>query len=130
MEPLIAHAVKTIVLVEDDDVVRRLVSRVLEHEGYRVLGAVSGEEGLEILGREEPDLLLTDLTLPGDLNGLDLGRRALEERDDLKLICMSGYGEEDIADDLLSIARSAAFIGKPFSPKELLETVNDLIGDS
>jgi DNA-binding response OmpR family regulator len=130
MEPLIAHAVKTIVLVEDDDVVRRLVSRVLEHEGYRVLGAVSGEEGLEILGREEPDLLLTDLTLPGDLNGLDLGRRALEERDDLKLICMSGYGEEDIADDLVGIARGAAFIGKPFSPKELLETVNDLIGDS
>jgi len=130
MEPLIAHAVKTIVLVEDDDVVRRLVSRVLEHEGYRVLGAVSGEEGLEILAREEPDLLLTDLTLPGDLSGLDLGRRALEQRDDLKLICMSGYGEEDIADDLVGIARGAAFIGKPFSPKELLDTVNDLLGDS
>jgi DNA-binding response OmpR family regulator len=130
MEPVTVQATKTIVLVEDDDIVRRLVSRVLEHQGYRVLEAVSGEEGLEILAREEPDLLLTDLTLPGDLNGLDLGRRALEQRDDLKLICMSGYGEEDIADDLLSIARGAAFIGKPFSPKELLDTVNDLLGDS
>ena len=130
MEPMPAHAAKTIVLVEDDDVVRRLVSRVLEHEGYRVLGASSGEEGLEILGSEEPDLLLTDVTLPGDLNGLDLSRRALAERRDLKLICMSGYGEEDLADDLLSVAAGAAFIGKPFSPNDLLETVNDLLGDS
>ncbi len=123
------HAAKTIVLVEDDDVVRHLVSRVLENEGYRVLGASSGEEGLEILGRELPDLLLTDVTLPGDLSGLDLGRRALEGQDDLKLICMSGYGEEDIATDLLSVAGDAAFIGKPFSPNDLLETVNDLLGD-
>jgi len=110
--------------------VRRLVARVLEHNGYRVFGAVSGEEGLEIIDREEPDLLLTDLTLSGELSGLDLGRRALEERNDLKLICMSGYGEEDIADDLLSIARGAAFIGKPFSPKKLLKAVDDLLGDS
>jgi len=129
MEPLTVHAVKTIVLVEDDDVVRRLVSRVLENEGYRVLGAANGEEGLEILDKEEPDLLLTDVTLPGELSGLDLGRRALEGRGDLKLICMSGYGEADIADDLLSVAKDAAFIGKPFSPKDLLETVNDLLSD-
>lgn len=129
MEPLTSHTEKTIVLVEDDDVVRRLVSRVLEREGYRVLGAASGEEGLEIIDREEPDLLLTDLTLPGELNGLDLGRRALKGRDDLKLICMSGYGEDDVADALLSVAKDAAFIGKPFSPNDLLETVNGLLGD-
>jgi CheY-like chemotaxis protein len=130
MEPLTTPAAKTIVLVEDNDIVRRLVSRVLEHEGYRVLGASSGEEGLEILSREEPDLLLTDLTLPGDLSGLDLGRHALEERGDLKLICMSGYGEEDVADDLLRLAKGAAFIGKPFSPNDLLVAVNDLLGNS
>jgi len=130
MEPMTVNGAKTIVLVEDDEVVARLVSRVLENAGYRVLGATSGEEGLEILGREEPDLLLTDVTLPGYLSGLDLSQRALEERDDLKLICMSGYGEADIADDLLSVAGDATFIGKPFSPHDLLETVNDLLGDS
>lgn len=119
---------KTIVLVEDDDVVRRLVERVLERSGYRVLGATSGEEGLELLtGAERADLLVTDVTLPGELDGLELGRRALAARDDLKLICMSGYGEEDLADDLLGIAAGAAFIGKPFSPSELLERVNDLL---
>lgn len=127
MDSTPAPAAKTIVLVEDDDVVRRLVSRVLERGGYRVLGAASGEEGLEILGRETPDLLLTDVTLPGDLSGLELSRRALAERDDLKLICMSGYGEDDLADDLLRTARGAAFIGKPFSPGELLGTVNELL---
>lgn len=128
MEPKPYTAPKTIVLVEDDDFVRRLVSRVLEHEGYRVLGATSGEEGLELLGNcEEADLLLTDVTLPGELNGIELGRRALERHSDLRLVCMSGYGEQEMAEDLLTAAVSAAFIGKPFSPNELLETVGEVL---
>jgi CheY-like chemotaxis protein len=129
MEPKPNQARTTIVLVEDDEFVRRLVSRVLEHEGYRVLGAASGEEGLEVLGNcAEADLLLTDVTLPGELSGIELGRRALEQRGDLRLICMSGYGEEDMAEDLLTAASAAAFIGKPFSPNELLETVGEVLG--
>jgi two-component system cell cycle sensor histidine kinase/response regulator CckA len=125
-----AHAAKTIVLVEDEEVVRRLVSRVLGQEGYRVLDATSAEEGLAILGSEsEADLLLTDVTLPGELDGVELSRRAREEREDLKLIYMSGYGEEDMSDEFLRVAGEAAFIGKPFSPNELLETVNELLGE-
>jgi DNA-binding NtrC family response regulator len=128
MEPKPNQAPRTIVLVEDDDVVRRLVSRVLETAGYRVVGASSGEEGFDLLNEtEEAELLLTDVTLPGDLSGLELGRRALESRAELKLVCMSGYGEEDMAGELLRIAGSAAFIGKPFSPGELVETVNNLL---
>ncbi|MGD0166024.1 MAG: response regulator [Gaiellaceae bacterium] len=128
MERTSTNGDKTIVLVEDDDVVRRLVSRVLESAGYRVVGASSGEEGFELLTRtEEAELLLTDVTLPGDLNGLELGRRALEARAELKLVCMSGYGEEDMAAELLRMAGGAAFIGKPFSPGELVETVHNLL---
>ena len=129
MEIIPQYAAKTIVLVEDVDLVRRLVSRLLEKEGYRVIEAVTGEEGLGILGNgEKVDLLLTDVTLPGDLNGVELGRRALEERSDLKLICMSGSGEEEIVSDLLAKAvGAAAFLGKPFSPGELVTTVNGLL---
>ena len=116
---------KTVVLVDDDDLVRRLVSRVLERAGYRVLVATNGEEGLELLeNAPETDLLLTDVTLPGELDGLELGRRALQDRSELKLVCMSGYGREDMASDLLRIAGTAVFLGKPFSPSKLVETVN------
>lgn len=128
MEPISEFPVKTVILVDDDDLVRRLVSRVLEREGYRVLGATNGEEGLELLRRtREADLLLTDVTLPGELDGLELGRRALCGRSDLKLVCMSGYGEEDLASDLLRIAGTAVFLSKPFSTAELVETVNRLL---
>jgi CheY-like chemotaxis protein len=129
MEQISRYAMKTIVLVEDEDLVRRLVSRLLEKEGYRVIEAGTAEEGLEILSNgEKADLLLTDITLPGGLNGIELGRRALEERRDLKLICMSGSGEEEMTSDLLKRAgRTAAFLGKPFSPGELVKTVNGLL---
>lgn len=123
------HPVKTVVLVDDEDLVRRLVSRVLEREGYRVLEAATGEEGLEILSNgDKIDLLLTDVTLPG-MNGVELGRQALEERSDLKLVCMSGSGEEEIVSDLLARAGAgtAAFLSKPFSTGELVETVNRML---
>jgi two-component system cell cycle sensor histidine kinase/response regulator CckA len=128
MEHNSEQPVKTVVLVDDDDLVRRLLSRVLEREGYRVLVATSGEEGLELVeNTREADLLLTDVTLPGELDGLELGRRALEGRSDLKLVCMSGYGAEDLAADLLRIAAAAVFLSKPFSTGELLETVHRLL---
>jgi CheY-like chemotaxis protein len=128
MERISEQPMQTVVLVDDDDLVRRLLSRVLEREGYRVLVAASGEEGLELVERtHEADLLLTDVTLPGELDGLELGRRALEDRSDLKLVCMSGYGAEDLAADLLCIAATAVFLSKPFSTGELLETVHRLL---
>jgi DNA-binding response OmpR family regulator len=129
MEQIPQHAAKTIVLVEDEDLVRRLVTRLLEREGYRVIGAETGEDGLEILSNGETvDLLLTDVTLPGGMNGVELGRCALEKRHDLKLLCMSGSGEEEIVSDLLAKAvGTAAFLGKPFSPGELVTTVKGLL---
>jgi two-component system cell cycle sensor histidine kinase/response regulator CckA len=130
MEDTSKQDAKTIVLVEDEDLVRRLVSRVLENEGYRVVDASSGEEGLEILeGDDQADLLLTDLTLPGEIDGLELGRRALDEHDDLKLVCMSGYREEDMDAELLRTAANAEFVGKPFTPSELVETVKRVLGE-
>ena len=129
MEQVPSHAVKTIVLVDDEDFVRRLVLRLLEKEGYHVIEATNGEEGLKLLSNgEKADLLLTDVTLPGGMNGVELGRRALEERRDLKLICMSGSGEEEIVSDLLASAvGAAAFLNKPFSSGELVETVNSML---
>lgn len=128
MEQQTGHPAKTIVLVDDEDLVRRLVSRVLEAAGYRVVEVATAEEGLEILSNgEKVDLLLTDVTLPG-MNGAELGWLALETRPDLKLICMSGSGEEELVSDLLASAvGAAAFLDKPFSNGELVETVNRML---
>jgi two-component system, cell cycle sensor histidine kinase and response regulator CckA len=128
MEAHSQHAAKTVVLVDDEDLVRRVVSRLLEREGYRVLEVSTAEDGLAILSNgERVDLLLTDVTLPG-MNGVELGRRVLEERHDLKLICMSGSGEEESVSDLLArAAGKASFINKPFSPGELIEAVNNML---
>ena len=129
METNPRHAAKTVVLVDDEDLVRRLVTRVLEREGFRVIEVETAEDGLAVLNNgEKVDLLLTDVTLPG-MNGVELGRRALEEQRDLKLICMSGSGEEELVTDLLArAAGTAAFLGKPFSTGELIETVNRMLG--
>ncbi|HEY5160676.1 MAG TPA: response regulator [Gaiellaceae bacterium] len=131
MEEMFEFPQQTVVLVEDEDMVRRLVSRLLERAGYRVVEAWTGEEGLRILSNgEKVDLLLTDMSLPGELNGLELARRALEKRSDLKLICMSGSGEEELTSDLVARAKHAAFLGKPFSSAQLIETVSGLLAEA
>jgi CheY-like chemotaxis protein len=127
MEPNPRNVAKTVVLVDDEDLVRRLVARVLEREGYRVIALMTAEEALAILSSEAIDLLLTDVTLPG-MNGVELARLTLGQQPDLKLICMSGSGEEDMVTDLLARATgTTAFLSKPFSTVELVETVNRVL---
>jgi CheY-like chemotaxis protein len=115
-------------LVDDEDLVRRLVARVLERAGYRVIALMTAEDALAILSSGEAiDLLLTDVTLPG-MNGVELARLTLGQQPDLKLICMSGSGEEDMVTDLLARATgTTAFLSKPFSTVELVETVNRVL---
>jgi CheY-like chemotaxis protein len=128
MEPNPRNVSKTVVLVDDEDLVRRLVARVLEREGYRVIALMTAEDALAILSSDEAiDLLLTDVTLPG-MNGVELARLTLGQQPDLKLICMSGSGEEDMVTDLLARATgTTAFLSKPFSTVELVETVNRVL---
>ena len=59
------RATETVLLVEDEDVVRRLVTQVLEDEGFEILVANNGDEALEIAGRRHVDLLVTDVMMPG-----------------------------------------------------------------
>ena len=128
MEPNPRNVAKTVVLVDDEDLVRRLVARVLERAGYRVIALMTAEDALAILSSGEAiDLLLTDVTLPG-MNGVELARLTLGQQPDLKLICMSGSGEEDMVTDLLARATgTTAFLSKPFSTVELVETVNRVL---
>ncbi len=116
---------KTILVVEDDDTVRDLVVDILRDAGYNVLSARNGGDAL-LLARENKgkiDILITDVIMRR-INGKMLSSKMLSIWPDMKVVYMSGYGDEIItASDL----RDKAFLQKPFLPGELLATVEHLL---
>ena len=125
--PAISTPAATVLLVEDDDYVRRFVRGVLSNEGYRVVEAQNGAEGLKIA--EETgriDLLLADMLLP-ELSGFDLAEQLLELRPGLKILFVTGYVEGEIVQRSIS-QLGATFLDKPFTPAALLQHVRDAIG--
>lgn len=119
----------TILLVEDEAAVREVAGLILRDLGYRVLEAADGEEALRVIGAEgaRPDLLLTDVVLPGRIRGRELAQRMLELRPDLPVLFMSGYTENAIVhggrlDDGVHL------ISKPFKREVLARKVAELLG--
>ena len=92
-----AQGNETILLVEDDEVVRKLISEVLNNEGYRLLEAASGVAALSICAQYEEriHLLLTDVIMP-EMNGRDLANRLAAVRPEMKVLYMSGYTDDVI----------------------------------
>jgi signal transduction histidine kinase len=88
---------ETILVVEDDDMVRSYVEKELAELGYRVIAARNGREALEILRRpDEIQLLFTDVVMPGGMFGPELARQASRLRPDLKVLFTSGYSEQPV----------------------------------
>jgi CheY-like chemotaxis protein len=116
-----------VLLVEDDDQVRSFVRMLLISNGYHVLEASTGAEGLEIAERNtaDIDLLLSDMLLP-ELSGYDLAQRVLELRPQIKILFMTGYVEGEIVQRSIS-ELGAAFLDKPFLPGTLLSRVQEAI---
>lgn len=121
---------KTILLVEDEDMLRGLIKELLEIKGFSVLEACQGLEALSLIkdrGRGV-DLVLTDVVMP-HMSGSELVDRLREEHPGLKVIFMSGYTGASNA----SIHRSlempgVAFLQKPFRLNNLISRVEELIG--
>jgi two-component system cell cycle sensor histidine kinase/response regulator CckA len=122
--PALRGGEETILLVEDDAFLRAAAQKTLSQSGYRVLAAINGTEALEIwkLNRDKIRLLLTDLVLPGGLNGRELGELLLKEEPKLKVIYTSGHGADAAAEDL-ALTEGVNFIGKPFQAFKLSQTV-------
>ena len=111
----------TILLVEDEDMVRAVAERALVRHGYTVLTATQGEEAMAILGTgEKIDLLVSDVVMP-TMDGPTLGRAARAKFPDLPILFMSGYAEEQLRRSI-DLDRMG-FIPKPFSVKALAEAV-------
>jgi PAS domain S-box-containing protein len=117
----------TVLFVEDEAPVRRLVCRVLESAGYRVLVAESGEEAMNLFARhcDEVDVLLTDVVMPG-MGGFELARRLAARRPELRLLCVSGYPGDQVP-GLEASEQTPPLLQKPFSPAELLEKLRAVL---
>jgi signal transduction histidine kinase len=104
-----------VLLVDDDDQLRRLTERMLRNAGYHVEPAASGAEAIAVARRDTFDILLTDLVMPG-MSGRDLARELVSEQPHLRVVFMSGYHSGTAMPDW-------QFIAKPFDRKILLAKI-------
>ncbi|MEO7190174.1 MAG: PAS domain S-box protein [Vicinamibacterales bacterium] len=119
----------TVMVVEDEDAVLRLVTRCLASAGYHVLTAPGGEQALQTASacREGIDLLLTDVVMP-HMSGRELSDRLVRERPGLKVLFMSGYSGSAIARHGV-LESGVHLISKPFTAAELKARVEALLGE-
>ena len=124
-EPSAPDGSEHVLLAEDEETIRRLVTEVLTRNGYRVVAASTGDEALELLEQHGSsiDLLLTDVVMPG-MSGPDLARAAQLRNPALRVLYTSGYASEP---DEAFEDPDVEFIGKPFSPQALVAKVRDVL---
>jgi CheY-like chemotaxis protein len=125
--PELPTGTETILLAEDEEVVRRLVREVLEQLGYTILEAANGGAGLLVCERHSSTihLLLTDVVMP-EMSGRELADRLANIRPEMKILFMSGYTEKAINHhDVLN--EQAHFLHKPFSPAALALKVREVL---
>ncbi|MDY0213307.1 MAG: response regulator [Desulfuromonadaceae bacterium] len=118
---------QTILVVEDEEDILALIHYNLTREGYRVLTATSGEQGLEIARLHEPDLVILDLMLPG-IDGLEVCRE-LKRRENTRpiaIIMLTAKGEESDIVTGLELGASD-YVTKPFSPRVLLARIKAVL---
>ena len=114
----------TVLVVDDEPIVREVVVRYLRREGYKTLEAADGLRARELLERHEPSLVVLDLMLPG-IDGLELCRW-IRSRSDLPVIMLTARGEE--SDRIVGLELGADdYVTKPFSPGELAVRVRAVL---
>jgi two-component system, cell cycle sensor histidine kinase and response regulator CckA len=117
---------ETILVVEDDESLRRMAAEALQLFGFRVLQAPSAEDALTVIEQSNGiDLLLTDIVMP-HMSGRELARQLATRRPDLKIIFMSGYAEQAAVRQGL-IDPHQAFISKPFTPEALVRKLRSVL---
>lgn len=125
-----SSAAKTILLVEDDDVVRTLTVEVLQEFGYRVHALRDAASALELLRSDQPfDLLMSDIGLPG-MDGRELVEAARQLRPTLPVLFASGYNERELLEEVRARDTAAATdsIVKPYDFKLLAQRLSELAG--
>jgi len=116
----------TILLAEDDEQLRRLITQVLGRNGYRVIEAQDGERALQLADEFEGqlDLLVSDVVMP-EVAGPELARTLQSANPSLRVLMISGTANSDVLEELLP--GTNAFLAKPFRPSELIDRIQEIL---
>jgi CheY-like chemotaxis protein len=117
----------TVLLVEDEEIVRSIVAEMLEVDGYRVVSAPDGDAAVALAATapEPIDVLVTDVVMPG-MSGQEVARRVAEQRPEVRTLFVSGYAETAISRNGV-LAPGTSFLQKPFSAAELSHALRELL---
>ncbi|HEY1172989.1 MAG TPA: PAS domain S-box protein [Verrucomicrobiae bacterium] len=115
---------ETILVVEDDPMVRRMLETLLSMGGYQILSAASGAEALQVwkTNHAKVKLLLTDMVMPGGMSGKELAETLRMERHDLRVLISSGYSSALVSGGE-ALPPKTWFLAKPYTPNELIQKV-------
>jgi two-component system cell cycle sensor histidine kinase/response regulator CckA len=118
---------ETVLLVEDEDAVRRVARGILERQGYQVMEARNAGEALLICEKhaETIHLLLTDVVMP-QMSGPEVAKRLMQTRPGMKVLCVSGYTDETVVRHGI-LEAGIAFLQKPYTPDALLRKVREVL---
>jgi DNA-binding NtrC family response regulator len=114
-----------ILIVDDEEGLREGLKKLLEDEGYAVVGAETGEEALQVLQQSHIDLVLTDMRMPG-MNGIDLLKRIRELHGELGVIILTGYGQIESYIEAMNFG-AIEYVSKPFKVNELKFIINKVL---
>ncbi len=130
-EPAAQGGTETIMVVEDEKPVRELVCNLLQERGYRVLPADSGAEALDVWRdhESEVDLLLTDLVMPGRMNGRELAEHLCQDRPMLKVLFTSGYSADVVGREFIA-QHGRNYLQKPYPPERLASAIRTCLDGS
>src|ERR1700757_4253446 len=116
---------RTILLAEDDDSMRRFLAKALERAGYDVVSYGNGAEAFEGLKEKAVTLLLTDIVMP-EMDGIELAKRAAELNPDMKIMFITGFAAVALNADCTA-PRQAKVLSKPFHLRELVTEVQKML---
>lgn len=114
---------RVVLVVDDDDMIRRLVRIVLEADDLEVLEAANGDRALEMVASEHPAIMVLDIMMPG-INGVEVCRRV--DHSQVKVVILTAR-DDPVLEDECREAGADAFLTKPFSSDQLLALIDELV---
>jgi len=117
-----------LLIIDDENIVHKSCNRILRGTRFEITNAFSGEEGLELIGKQDFDLVLTDLMMPG-IGGMEVLNRLIKDKPEVIVIVFTGFATVESAREAL---KKGAFdyIPKPFTPKELVDVLDNAVNES
>lgn len=119
---------KTILIIEDDKFLRELIAQKLIKEGYDIIEAIDGEEGMKRVKEEKPNLVLLDLILPG-IDGFEVLSRMKEDLSlaSIPVIILSNLGQKDEIEKGIRLGAVDYLIKAHFTPGEIIEKIKNIL---